>query len=125
MADLSSSLVPTTDLPDPVSTATLPSATETRLQKRLLQSICGTFTLSECKTTIAALEVRKKEWLIISCRNYFISDWISNQGPLEVFSIIGGVHIFILLLTIPMWIFGKRCRSLTARNPFFRKIQES
>ncbi|KAK5442626.1 hypothetical protein LTS15_011050 [Exophiala xenobiotica] len=57
--------------------------------------------------------------------NYFISDWISKQGPLEVFSIIGGIHIFILLLTIPMWIFGKRCRSLTARNPFFRKIQES
>lgn len=57
--------------------------------------------------------------------NYFISSWISNQGPLEVFSIIGGVHIFILLLTIPMWIFGKRCRSFTARNPLFRKIQES
>lgn len=55
--------------------------------------------------------------------NYFISSWITNQGPLQVFSIIGGLHIFILLLTIPMWIFGKRCRSLTARNAFFRKMQ--
>lgn len=54
--------------------------------------------------------------------NYFISDWITEQGPLQVFSIIGGVHIFILLLTIPMWIFGKRCRSLTARVGIFKKI---
>ncbi|OCT54622.1 cycloheximide resistance protein [Cladophialophora carrionii] len=57
--------------------------------------------------------------------NYFISDWITKQGPLEVFSIIGGLHIFICLLTVPMWIYGKRCRSFTARNPLFRKIQES
>ncbi|KEF61961.1 uncharacterized protein A1O9_03533 [Exophiala aquamarina CBS 119918] len=57
--------------------------------------------------------------------NYFISDWISKQGPLQVFSTVGGLHIFICLLTIPMWIYGKRCRSLTARNRFFKKIQES
>ncbi|KAF2661911.1 serine/threonine kinase 16 [Lophiostoma macrostomum CBS 122681] len=55
--------------------------------------------------------------------NYFISSWITSQGPLQVFSIIGGLHIFIMLLTIPMWIFGKRCRSFTARNAFFRKLQ--
>ncbi|KAF9734281.1 hypothetical protein PMIN03_006557 [Paraphaeosphaeria minitans] len=55
--------------------------------------------------------------------NYFISSWISSMGPLQVFSIIGGLHIFIMLLTIPMWIFGKRCRSLTARVPFFRAMQ--
>lgn len=55
--------------------------------------------------------------------NYFISSWLSTQGPLQVFSIIGGLHIFILLLTIPMWIFGKRCRSLTARVPFYKALQ--
>ncbi|EHY57324.1 hypothetical protein HRR83_002811 [Exophiala dermatitidis] len=57
--------------------------------------------------------------------NYFISDWLSSQPVMEVFSIIGGVHIFICLLTVPMWIFGKRCRSFTARNPILKKIQES
>ncbi|KAI1617435.1 serine/threonine kinase 16 [Exophiala viscosa] len=57
--------------------------------------------------------------------NYFISSWITSEGPLQVFSIIGGCHIFICLLTIPMWIFGKRCRSFTARNKLFRKIQDS
>jgi hypothetical protein len=55
--------------------------------------------------------------------NYFISSWITNQGPLQVFSIIGGLHIFIMLLTVPMWIFGKRCRSLTARVGIFKRIQ--
>ena len=25
--------------------------------------------------------------------NYFISSWISTQGPLQVFSTIGGLHI--------------------------------
>ncbi|KAF1960645.1 serine/threonine kinase 16 [Byssothecium circinans] len=55
--------------------------------------------------------------------NYFISDWISSMGTLQVFSIIGGVHIFIMLLTIPMWVFGKRCRSVTARVTFFKKLQ--
>jgi hypothetical protein len=57
--------------------------------------------------------------------NYFISDWITKQGPLEVFSIIGGLHIFICLLTIPMWIFGKRCRSMTARVWIFKAIQNA
>jgi hypothetical protein len=55
--------------------------------------------------------------------NYFISSWISSMGPLQVFSTIGGLHIFIMLLTIPMWIFGKRARSLTARVPFFKAMQ--
>jgi hypothetical protein len=41
--------------------------------------------------------------------NYFIAGWISNQGPLEVFCIIGGIHAFICLLTIPMYVFGKKC----------------
>jgi hypothetical protein len=45
------------------------------------------------------------------------------MGPLQVFSTIGGLHIFIMLLTIPMWIFGKRARSLTARVPFFKAMQ--
>jgi len=57
--------------------------------------------------------------------NYFVSSWISSQGPLQVFSTIGGLHIFILLLTIPMWIFGKRCRSMTARWGLYKKIQHA
>jgi hypothetical protein len=40
--------------------------------------------------------------------NYFISDWISSQGPKEVFSIIGGIHVFICLCAIPMCKYSNR-----------------
>jgi hypothetical protein len=54
--------------------------------------------------------------------NYFIAGWITSEGPLEVFSIIGGIHIFICILTIPMYVFGKKCRSMTARLPLYKAI---
>lgn len=57
--------------------------------------------------------------------NYFISDWISKQGPREVFSIIGGIHVFICLMAIPMYIFGKRCRSWTSRVELFQKVMRA
>jgi len=57
--------------------------------------------------------------------NYFISSWITSQGPKEVFCIVGGVHVFICLCAIPMYIFGKRCRSWTSRVPIFRKVMEA
>jgi hypothetical protein len=54
--------------------------------------------------------------------NYFIAGWITDEGPLEVFSIIGGVHVFICLMTIPMYVFGKKCRSMTARLKIYKAI---
>ncbi|KAI1397893.1 MFS general substrate transporter [Hypoxylon fuscum] len=57
--------------------------------------------------------------------NYFISDWISSQGPKEVFCIIGGIHVFICLCAIPMYIFGKRCRSWTSRVKVFEKVMRA
>ncbi|KAI1102427.1 MFS general substrate transporter [Jackrogersella minutella] len=57
--------------------------------------------------------------------NYFISDWISTQGPKEVFCIIGGIHVFICLCAIPMYICGKRCRSWTSRVKVFEKIMRA
>ncbi|KAI1658593.1 MFS general substrate transporter [Daldinia decipiens] len=57
--------------------------------------------------------------------NYFISDWISSQGPKEVFCIIGGIHVFICLCAVPMYIFGKRCRSWTSRVEVFEKVMKA
>lgn len=57
--------------------------------------------------------------------NYFISDWISSQGPKEVFCIIGGIHVFICLCAIPMYIFGKRCRSWTSRVKVLEKVMKA
>ena len=89
------------------------TVSETTLLKHLLQSISEIFTPlvrpSQDKTDVLGM-------------NYFIADWITAQGPLEVFSIIGGIHIFICLLTIPMYVFGKRVRSMTARLSFYQAI---
>ncbi|KAL1885610.1 hypothetical protein Plec18167_001105 [Paecilomyces lecythidis] len=57
--------------------------------------------------------------------NYFVSSWITSQGPREVFCIIGGVHVFICLTAIPMYIFGKKCRSWTSRVPLFGKVMRA
>ncbi|KAK5164681.1 uncharacterized protein LTR77_009887 [Saxophila tyrrhenica] len=57
--------------------------------------------------------------------NYFIASWISSQGPKEVFCIIGGVHVFICLCAIPMYMFGKRCRSWTSRVGIFRTVMSA
>jgi hypothetical protein len=54
--------------------------------------------------------------------NFFIADWITTQGPLEVFSIIGGTHVFVMALAVPMYIYGKRARSLTARKKFYKAV---
>ena len=57
--------------------------------------------------------------------NYFIASWITSQGPREVFCIIGGVHVFICLCAVPMYIFGKRCRSWTSRVKVFQVVMRA
>jgi len=97
-----------------LSTATSPTVSETTLPKHLPRSISETFIPSVC----LAHDITD----IVLGMNYFIASWITDQGPLEVFSIIGGIHIFICLLTIPMYVYGKKVRSMTARLPFYKAI---
>jgi hypothetical protein len=54
--------------------------------------------------------------------NYVIANWLQSQGPLRVFGIMGGTHAAVTLLAIPVYIYGKRMRSWTARNSLCRKI---
>lgn len=49
---------------------------------------------------------------------YFVNDWLASGGPLEVFNVLGSCFLGVCLLTIPLWIFGKRIRSWVARNKF-------
>lgn len=42
----------------------------------------------------------------------FINGWYTSSGPLVVFVTIGIVNLVISLMTIPMYIFGKRFRSM-------------
>ncbi|AEO68508.1 uncharacterized protein THITE_2090020 [Thermothielavioides terrestris NRRL 8126] len=53
---------------------------------------------------------------------YFVNSWLAEQGPLIVFSILGSLFIFVAMLTIPMWIFGKKFRSITARSEFLKRM---
>ena len=99
---------------------TLPSATDRKLQRYVSRLLSHQDYDANQPQAFAALNLRN---IYSFGMNYFISSWISSMGPLQVFSTIGGLHIFIMLLTIPMWIFGKRCRSLTARVPFFKAMQ--
>jgi len=46
---------------------------------------------------------------------YFVNDWLSKDGALAVFNVLGSVFLAVCLSTIPLWIFGKRIRSFIAR----------
>ncbi|KAI0096056.1 MFS general substrate transporter [Hypoxylon sp. NC0597] len=68
-------------------------------------------------------ELSEEAFVAINARNlltfgltYFVNDWLSKDGVLKVFNVLGGVFVAVNLLTIPLWIFGKRLRSFIARN---------
>ncbi|KAJ9298329.1 hypothetical protein DTO271G3_3934 [Paecilomyces variotii] len=52
----------------------------------------------------------------------FANGWYSASGPLVVFLTIGIVNLVISLTTVPVYIFGKRFRSMVARNPTLNKL---
>lgn len=45
---------------------------------------------------------------------FFVSDWINSRGAAEPFGIFGMLMGLFGLLTIPLWLFGKRMRLATA-----------
>jgi hypothetical protein len=47
---------------------------------------------------------------------FYANDWIALQGVRDCFFVIGGITVAVTLLTIPMYVFGKRARSFTARH---------
>ncbi|KAL1847513.1 hypothetical protein Daus18300_013936 [Diaporthe australafricana] len=53
---------------------------------------------------------------------YFVNDWLVEQGPLVVFCILGGLFLFVCSLTIPLWIFGKRIRSIIGRTQWLQNF---
>ncbi|KAG5927279.1 hypothetical protein E4U42_002395 [Claviceps africana] len=54
---------------------------------------------------------------IFSCvLTFYAYDWIIGGGFEKVFLIVASLQMAICLLTIPLWIFGKRIRAFYARN---------
>ncbi|KAK3689249.1 major facilitator superfamily domain-containing protein [Podospora appendiculata] len=73
--------------------------------------------------------LNEEAFVAINARNlltfgltYFVNDWLAEQGALIVFSILGSLFLVVCLLTIPLWIFGKRIRSFTGRNEWLQRF---
>lgn len=47
---------------------------------------------------------------------FYCNDWIAVQGVRNCFFVIGGITVAVTLLTIPMYIFGKKARSFNYRK---------
>ncbi|KAE8330280.1 major facilitator superfamily domain-containing protein [Aspergillus sergii] len=50
----------------------------------------------------------------------FSSDWVADRGPEEMMYVFGGVSLFLSLLALPLYVFGKRMRSWQARKGLYR-----
>ena len=53
---------------------------------------------------------------------YFTSAWLTNSGPLVVFSTMGAIHLAIHIAAIPMYIWGKQMRGWVHHSAFHKKM---
>lgn len=49
----------------------------------------------------------------------FANDWVAAKGPEQIMFMFGGTSIFLCLLGLPVYIYGKRLRSWWARHDLF------
>ncbi|KAL4964998.1 major facilitator superfamily domain-containing protein [Aspergillus stella-maris] len=66
--------------------------------------------------------VAEEAFVAVNARNflsfgilYFINAWLEKDGTLEVFVILGSLFVATSLLTVPLWIYGKRIRARAHR----------
>lgn len=52
----------------------------------------------------------------------FFATWLEDEGPKTTFLAIGAIQLACMLLTIPMYIYGKRARMWTVRKAFMEKF---
>jgi hypothetical protein len=52
----------------------------------------------------------------------FFASWLESEGSKKVFVAVGGIQLACLLLTIPMYIYGKRARMWTVRKNLMEKF---
>ncbi|KAJ5520059.1 Major facilitator superfamily domain general substrate transporter [Penicillium fimorum] len=52
----------------------------------------------------------------------FIVDWLDADGSRTVFLSIGGIQLFFMLMSIPMYIYGKRARMWTVRKQLMERL---
>ncbi|CAI7578535.1 unnamed protein product [Penicillium glandicola] len=52
----------------------------------------------------------------------FIVDWLDADGTRTVFLSIGGIQLFFMLMSIPMYMYGKRARMWTVRKGLMERL---
>lgn len=52
----------------------------------------------------------------------YVNAWLASVGPQTMFAQIAGLNLGLCLLTVPMYVYGKRFRSMIARSPTLRNI---
>jgi len=76
-------------------------------------------------------QLSEEAFVAINARNlltfgltYFVNDWLAKDGALDVFAVLGSCFLGVCLTTIPLWIYGKRIRSVIARNAWLDKFMK-
>ncbi|KAF4470375.1 HOL1 [Fusarium albosuccineum] len=64
---------------------------------------------ADCFTMVTILRA-----IIAFAWSYFVADWIHDRGSVEAFGIFGMLMGLFSLLSIPLWVYGKRMRIATA-----------
>jgi hypothetical protein len=52
----------------------------------------------------------------------FFTRWLEAKGPKDVFLAVGSIQLGCMLLSVPMYVFGKRARMWTVRKNFMEKF---
>jgi hypothetical protein len=52
--------------------------------------------------------------------SYYVNHWIAVGGPMQMFGSFAGISGFVILLGVPLYIWGKRYRSFWARHNLMR-----
>lgn len=55
---------------------------------------------------------------------FYANDWIEVQGVRNCFFVLGGISAGTVLLTVPMYIWGKKARSFTVRYRLISRFDE-
>lgn len=66
---------------------------------------------ADCFTMVTILRA-----IIAFAWTFFVADWIHHKGAAEPFGIFGLLMGIFSLLTVPLWMFGKRMRIATAER---------
>lgn len=52
--------------------------------------------------------------------SFFVTEWITDDGPKTVYISIGVIQMIVLVFTIPLYFYGKKARMWTVRRNFMK-----